>query len=76
MVKSVKTRHGIKIQDISYKRIDGVVVKPVLYVGHQIGHGRYIAGSLKGKLVVGKDGVPLPYRDIISDKNKSNQIVL
>ncbi|MCS6778813.1 MAG: hypothetical protein NZ555_03805 [Geminicoccaceae bacterium] len=47
------------------KTFEGKKVKPVLYVGSAIGHGRYIAAQDEsGKLVTGADGRPLAYRDI------------
>ena len=48
-----------------FKTIDGKKVKPTLYVGTAVGHGRYIAAQDEsGKLVVGREGKPLAYRDI------------
>jgi hypothetical protein len=47
------------------KTFEGRKVKPVLYVGTAIGHGRYIAAQDEsGKLVLGADRRPLPFRDI------------
>lgn len=47
------------------KTIDGKKIKPTLYVGTAVGHGRYIAAQDEtGKLVVDREGRPLPYRDI------------
>lgn len=47
------------------KSFDGKKVKPTLYVGTAVGHGRYIAAQDEGgKLVVDRDGRPIPYRDI------------
>ena len=40
-------------------------VKPVLYVGTAVGHGRYIAAQDEGgKLVLDRDHRPIPYREI------------
>ncbi|MCS6876845.1 MAG: hypothetical protein N2038_01085 [Geminicoccaceae bacterium] len=47
------------------KTFEGKKVKPVLYVGSAVGHGRYIAAQDEsGKLVLGPDGRPIAYRDI------------
>ena len=47
------------------KTFDGKKVKPVLYVGSHVGHGRYIATQEEdGKLVFDKEGKPIPYSQI------------
>ncbi|MFP6715737.1 MAG: hypothetical protein VCB82_13160 [Alphaproteobacteria bacterium] len=47
------------------KVFDGKKVKPVLYVGSHVGHGRYIATQEEnGKLVFDKEGKPIPYSQI------------
>ncbi len=47
------------------KTFEGKKVKPALYVGSAVGHGRYIAAQDEsGKLIVDRDGRPIPYRDI------------
>jgi hypothetical protein len=47
------------------KTFDGKKVKPVLYVGTAVGHGRYIAVQDEGgKLIMARDGKPVAYRDI------------
>jgi hypothetical protein len=47
------------------KTFEGKKVKPVLYVGTAVGHGRYIAVQDEGgKLVMGRDDRPLAFRDI------------
>ena len=49
----------------SEKTYDGKKVKPVLYVGTAVGHGRYIAVQDEGgKLVMDREGKPVPFRDI------------
>jgi hypothetical protein len=48
-----------------YKSYQGRKVKPTLYVGTAVGHGRYIAAQDEsGKLIYGPDGRPVPYREI------------
>jgi hypothetical protein len=40
-------------------------VKPVLYVGSFVGHGRYVAAQDEGgKLVMDAHGKPIPYKQI------------
>jgi hypothetical protein len=47
------------------KTFDGKKVKPVLYVGTAVGHGRYIAvQDESGKLIMDRDGKPIAFRDI------------
>lgn len=47
------------------KTFEGKKVKPVLYVGTAVGHGRYIAVQDEGgKLIMARDGKPVAYRDI------------
>ena len=47
------------------KTFEGQKVKPVLYVGTAVGHGRYIAvQDESGKLIMGRDGKPVAFRDI------------
>ncbi len=47
------------------KTFEGKKVKPTLYVGTAVGHGRYIAAQDEsGKLVIDREGRPVAYRDI------------
>lgn len=47
------------------KFFDGKKVKPVLYVGSNVGHGRYIAAQDEsGKMITDQGGRPLPWREI------------
>jgi hypothetical protein len=47
------------------KTLEGKKVKPVLYVGTAVGHGRYIAAQDEaGKLVMAQDGRPVAFRDL------------
>ncbi|MGF1474033.1 MAG: hypothetical protein ACFB6S_00535 [Geminicoccaceae bacterium] len=60
--KNDPTARGPAQQDKTY---NGKKVKPALYVGTAVGHGRYIAAQDEGgKLVYGDNGRPVPYRDI------------
>ncbi len=47
------------------KTFEGKKVKPTLYVGTAVGHGRYIAAQDEsGKLVYDRSGRPIPFREI------------
>lgn len=47
------------------KTFEGKKVKPALYVGSAVGHGRYIAAQDEGgKLIVDREGRPIPYREL------------
>ena len=47
------------------KQFDGKTVKPVLYVGSLVGHGRYVAAQDdKGALIRDPSGKPLSWRRI------------
>jgi hypothetical protein len=43
---------------------NGKEVRPVLYVGRQVGHGKYMAGSVDGALVTDAKGVPVRFSRI------------
>lgn len=59
-----------RVKQDGYKTIDGKTVRPVLYAGKSIGHGTYMAGSVDGEMVMGRDGRPIPYKRILSDEKK------
>lgn len=60
--KNDPTARGKAQQD---KTFNGNKVKPCLYVGTAVGHGRYMAAADEGgKLVLGDDGRPTPYKDL------------
>ena len=44
------------------RKIDGQIVRPVLYNGRAVGHGKYLAGEVNGQLVLDESGRPLQYR--------------
>jgi hypothetical protein len=52
---------------IRYKSVNGVEVRPVMYVGSSIGESNYMAGCSDSGLVVDKAGKPVPYKMIKSD---------
>ncbi|MCD6034487.1 MAG: hypothetical protein K0R63_228 [Rickettsiales bacterium] len=44
------------------KSVNSKTVKPVLYIGTQIGHGKYIAAQFEGgDLVMDDAGKPIPW---------------
>ena len=52
-------------RDIADKTYDGRKIKPILYVGSHVGHGRYMAAADEdGKLITDGDGKPIPYGQI------------
>jgi len=60
-----KNNPGRRNRQDQDKVFDGKKVKPVLYVGSYVGHGRYIAAQEEGgKLVSDKEGKPIPYSQI------------
>lgn len=47
------------------KEVGGKEVKPVLYVGSLVGHGRYVAAQDdSGSLIRDAAGKPVPYRQL------------
>ncbi len=60
--KNDPTARGPAQKDKEYQ---GKKVKPVLYVGSYVGHGRYMAAQDEGgKLILDADKRPIPYADI------------
>jgi hypothetical protein len=67
MLKTSKSKNDPSARGPAHqtKALDGKKIKPTLYVGTAVGHGRYIAAQDEsGKLVMGRDGKPLAYRDV------------
>jgi len=46
------------------RKLDGKLVKIILYNGRAVGLGSYFAGTIDGEMVLDKNGVPRHYRDI------------
>jgi len=46
------------------RMLDGEPVRPVLYNGRGIGHGKYFTGEVKGQVICNDKGVPMYLRDI------------
>ena len=67
MLKTSKSKNDPSARGAAQqlKTFDGKKVKPALYVGTAVGHGRYIAAQDEGgKLVTDHDGKPIAYADI------------
>ncbi len=66
MLKTGKSKNDPSARGRSHEKThQGKKVKPALYVGTAIGHGRYIAAQDEaGKLIMGRDGKPLAFRDL------------
>lgn len=60
--KNDPTARGAKQAEKTYQ---GKKIKPVLYVGAAVGHGRYMAAQDEsGKMILDRDDKPVPYREI------------
>jgi hypothetical protein len=60
-----KNNPGNRSGESGYKKTaSGKLVRPVLYLGRAIGHGKYMAGEIEGKFVTDSAGRPIPYREI------------
>ena len=46
------------------RMLNGDIVQAVLYNGRACGHGKYLSGSIKDKLVVDEENKPIPFRKI------------
>lgn len=46
------------------RKLDGQVVRPVLYNGRAVGHGKYFAAEVNGQLVLDESGKPEQYRQV------------
>ena len=65
MLKTSKSKNDPTARGPAHqaKSHDGKKVKPVLYVGTAVGHGRYIAAQDEGgKMIMDRGGKPVPYR--------------
>jgi hypothetical protein len=61
--KTAKAAMGDK--GLTGKRaLGGKLVVPTLYYGKAVGHGRYMAGAVDGKLVRDENGKPKLLRDV------------
>ena len=62
MKKSSKNNVNNRGKGIELKKLNGKIVKPVLYKGERLGHGNYMASKFEdGKLVRDTEGKPVPY---------------
>lgn len=55
----------IQRKPITYKVIDGKIVKPVRYIGS---YGDYMAGKVGDDIIIDINGRPIPYKQIFGDK--------
>lgn len=46
------------------RKLDGKLVKPVLYNGRAVGHGKFFAASIDGELLLDETGKPIPIREV------------
>jgi hypothetical protein len=46
------------------RKLDGQVVRSVLYNGRALGHGKYFAAEVAGQLLCDETGRPLQFRDV------------
>lgn len=46
------------------RKLDGQVVRQVLYNGRAAGHGKYFAAEVNGKLLMDQQGRPLEWRSV------------
>ena len=46
------------------RRLNGKVVRPVLYNGRALGHGKYFAGEVDNQLVCDAQGKPFYFKTI------------
>ncbi len=62
--RNITGRHveACTCQDCTDRFLKGKKIKPVLYVGSFVGHGRFVAAQDDGgKLVTDAKGKPIPY---------------
>lgn len=46
------------------RKLNGQIIRPVLYNGRACGHGKYFAGEVNGQLVLDSTGRPEEYRTL------------
>lgn len=59
-----KTGSNKNKSTLRIRKLDGKVVRAVLYNGKHSGNGKYFAGEIDGVLVLNEAGVPIPLREI------------
>jgi hypothetical protein len=61
--KGSKNNVSNRGKGVELKKLDGKVVKPILYKGERLGHGNYMAARFEdGKLARDDEGRPVPYQ--------------
>lgn len=58
--KTAKASMGEK-GEAGKRLLNGKEVRPIMYVGRHLGHGKYIAGTIDGQLVCDPTGKPLKF---------------
>lgn len=53
-----------KAEGLRVRKLDGKLVKPVLYFGRHAGHGKYFAALVEDKLLLDESGKPRPFRSV------------
>lgn len=61
--KTAKASMGDK-GEAGKRYLNGKEVRPIMYVGRHLGHGKFIAGTIDGKLVTDAAGKPLKFKSI------------
>lgn len=59
-----KTGGNKNTATLKIRKLDGKVVRAVLYNGRHSGNGKYFAGEVDGKLILNEAGVPIPLSEI------------
>lgn len=50
------------VEGLRVRKLDGKIVKPVLYNGRYVGFGKYFAASIDGVMLLDEAGKPVPYQ--------------
>ena len=48
------------IAGLRVRKLDGKLVKPILYNGRAVGHGKFFAASIDGEMLLDETGKPIP----------------
>jgi hypothetical protein len=64
MSKSKGNNTAGRIKEVNYKTLTGQIIRPVLYAGNAVGHGKYMAGMIGDKLILDQNNIPIPYSKI------------
>ena len=53
-----------KVKQGKVRKFEGKIVKPCLYNGKWLGHGKYLAAMIDDQLVLDKDGKPILFHSL------------